>query len=278
MPDGSRTDSPSRGPVPNRKNLSRKFRVATGRMLAPLVDLLFPRVCSLCSVPLVDSHSDEALCNDCRQTIAAWDRAPCPRCARPLPCGAANEPAACPACRQANYRFERTTAVGQYRGLMRDAVLRVKRLGEEALTLALGRLLAELLLLRPDHPSPDVIVPVPMHWTRRLIRGVNGPELLAESLSRSLQIPVEPRLIRCRRRTRKQGTLAPTQRRRNVRRAYEAGSRAGLAAAHVLLVDDVMTTGATANEIARELRRGGAARVSLAVLARGTGGGRTAGQ
>lgn len=265
------TDSPSRGLMPDRKSPSREFRAAARRMLAPLLDLLFPRVCSLCNEPLGDSHLDEALCDDCRQTIAAWERAPCPRCARPLPRGAGNESAACPVCRQANYRFERTTAVGQYRGLMRDAVLRVKRPGEEALTLALGRLLANLLLLRQDHPSPDVIVPVPMHWTRRLIRGVNGPELLAESLSRSLQIPVEPRLIRCRRRTRKQGTLVPTQRRRNVRRAYEAGSRVGLNAAHVLLVDDVMTTGATANEISRELRRGGAARVSLAVLARGIG-------
>jgi len=137
--------------------------------------------------------------------------------------------------------------------------------------MALGRLLADQIQQRPDRAEFDVVLPVPMHWLRRLARGVNGPHLLAEVLAARLHLPLESRLLRCQRATRKQGTLMPTERRRNVRRAYRATPGRKLAGARVLLVDDVMTTGATANEIARVLRRAGAASVSLAVLARGVG-------
>jgi len=169
------------------------------------------------------------------------------------------------------YRFRQATAVGVYSGLLRDAVLRVKRSHQEPLTLALGRLLADQLRARPDWVDPDLVLPVPMHWTRRLLRGVNGPELLAEAVASELSLPSVTRLLSCRRRTKKQGTLLPAARRRNVRGAYGVARRGRLAAKHVLLVDDVLTTGATLDELTRVLQRAGAESVSAAVLARGIG-------
>jgi predicted amidophosphoribosyltransferase len=101
--------------------------------------------------------------------------------------------------------------------------------------------------------------------------------LIAETMGRALRVPVAKRQLVCRRKTKKQGMLLPGQRRRNVRRAYQVSNARwltknyDLAGKHVLVVDDVMTTGATAHEIARTLRQAGARQVSVAVVARGIG-------
>lgn len=118
---------------------------------------------------------------------------------------------------------------------------------------------------------PDLIAPAPMHWIRRLERGTNPPEVLTETMAQALSVPALIDLLRCRRTTRKQGTLLPDQRRRNVRHAFSVSAGYDITGAHVLLVDDVMTTGATADELSRVLRQAGAGRVSVAVVARGTG-------
>jgi ComF family protein len=161
--------------------------------------------------------------------------------------------------------------LGIYGGAVRDLVLRMKQARNESLSLAAGRLLAERIAITLDADPADIVVPVPMHWVRRLIRGVNVAELLAESIAARLRIRFDTGVIRCCRKTDKQGTLTPAERRTNVRGAYRVPADSSLRGAHVLLIDDVMTTGATASEIARVLRRSGARSVSVAVVARGVG-------
>jgi predicted amidophosphoribosyltransferase len=148
----------------------------------------------------------------------------------------------------------------------------MKKARNESLTLAAGRLLADRIADGPQNGNPDIVTCVPMHWIRRLLRGVNSSELLAESVANRLGRP-RAGLLRCQRRTQKQGTLWPAERLRNVRGAYSVSprQRPHVEGAHVLVVDDVMTTGATANEIARILHRAGAREVSIAVVARGVG-------
>jgi ComF family protein len=177
----------------------------------------------------------------------------------------------CPVCRKNRFRFERTIALGEYAGPMQEAVLRAKRVFHEPLTLALGGMLARLVAREHADLCPDLIVPVPMHWTRRLFRGVNGPELMVEAIRGPLEVRGGARLLYCRRSTKKQGTLLPSARTRNVRGAYGVARDRRLRGATVLLVDDVMTTGATAQEITRALLAAGAARVSIAVVARALG-------
>jgi ComF family protein len=155
--------------------------------------------------------------------------------------------------------------------MVRELVLRMKQARHESLTLAAGNLLAEHLRETLAADWPSCVVPVPMHWTRRWSRTVNDAELLAESVASHLRIPFRGRLVRCRRRTLKQGTLTPAERSANVRGAYAVSRLTELQGSHVLVVDDVMTTGATANEVARVLRRRGAREVSIAVVARGIG-------
>lgn len=140
----------------------------------------------------------------------------------------------------------------------------------ESLTLTMGHLLGEQVARNLINP-PDHIVSVPTHWTRRLRRNVNCSEILLESIAATIGIRGCPKLLRCRRKTSKQGTLLPHERLANVRGAYCVSAGYVINDANVLLIDDVMTTGATANEIAKILRRAGAARVEVAVVARGIG-------
>jgi ComF family protein len=115
---------------------------------------------------------------------------------------------------------------------------------------------------------PDLIVPIPMHWSRRLSRGANSPELLARELARSLGVRRDERALVRTRRTERQTDVLPEQRSENIRGAFRVAAGRNLANVRVLLVDDVLTTGATAQEAAKTLRRAGTAEVAVAVLAR----------
>lgn len=137
---------------------------------------------------------------------------------------------------------------------------------------AMGRFLYvvrgdQLASARPTH-----VVPIPMHWQRRLIRGTNSPDILAERLAEGLGVPVMHRALRRCRNTLPQKDLKPHERFQNVRGAFQWASPEQLQGARVLLVDDILTTGATCSEAARVLKKaGGAQAVIVAVLARADG-------
>jgi ComF family protein len=117
----------------------------------------------------------------------------------------------------------------------------------------------------------DAIVPVPAYWTRRSKLGHNSPDALTSALSQELKIPVASQLLVRNRATQRQTELIPSERRANVRNAFTARKHADLPGAVILLVDDVLTTGSTAHEAAKTLRRSGAAKVHVAVIARAVG-------
>ena len=243
---------------------------ATGlRWLGSCVELLFPNICLLCGRP--QATGTDRICHGCQKGIGVHDVTRCPRCAKPLPQYSKADTEGCPLCRSKRLRFQRAIALGTYGGEVRELILRIKQPRHEALCLAAGELLAGRIECELQGSLPDLVVPVPMHWLRKLLRGTNDSEVLVEAVAGQLHRPVSMRMLRCLRPTRKQGTLLPTERRLNVRGAYEVRRRAKIAGAHVLIVDDVMTTGATANELAKVLHRAGAAQVTVAVVARGVG-------
>ena len=244
-------------------------RRCAGTIVQAATDLLLPPGCNFCGQPLPMPGRQPLLCADCVARIVASADPVCPRCAAPAP--PLNEGPDCPRCRQRRYAFHSARALGVYRDRLREMVIRMKQRAHEPLTLSAGYLMAEKLgpALRQDRP--DVLVPVPSHWWKRMVRGVNGPDLLVEALSARLDIPAAKRILFCRRRTQKQGMLLPPERFRNVRDAFGCRKSYDLKKAHVMLVDDILTTGATASQAARTLRRGGATRVSVLVVARGVG-------
>jgi ComF family protein len=235
-----------------------------------LLDLAMPPRCLNCDDDLT-STSDISLCTKCVQLIAPELPDCCRRCGAVLPEGI--EPSRnCPVCKDFSLRFDVVYPLGRYDGALRDVVLKTKRLSSEALSLAVGRLLAARLRDKLVQFAPQAIVPIPMHWARRLRRGVNSPELLAECLGKKLGIPVV-RTLRRRRYTSPQKDLLPRERFRNVRGAFGLRRWRGkrVKDARVLLVDDILTTGATCSEAAKLLKQAGAAAVAVAVVARADG-------
>ncbi|HWB98813.1 MAG TPA: ComF family protein [Bryobacteraceae bacterium] len=128
----------------------------------------------------------------------------------------------------------------------------------------LGKLLAMAL---PRERTFDVVAPVPLHWRRRWRRGFNQSELLAREIARRWSVPVE-NLARRSRATLTQAGLSNAARRENVSRAFAVPRPRGVEGRRILLVDDVMTTGATASACALALKRAGARSVNLLTLAR----------
>lgn len=257
------------------------------------LDILLPPTCTLCG-GAPDTRQSK-FCGECSHLLAEHrsDRV-CARCAMPLPkeiVGASNCHSGsgsqasgregrfprCYHCRKQKFLFQRAIAYGFYEGTLREAVIATKQTAHAPLTLALGELLAESLRPQLQAHYPDRVVAVPAHWTRRVRRGGVPSQWLAESVGRTLGIqPIQA--LRCIRHTRKQGTLPPEKRDENVRGAFRAkrgyafgANDRAIRGMHLLLVDDVLTTGSTGNAAASALRAAGARRVTLAVLARATG-------
>jgi len=132
---------------------------------------------------------------------------------------------------------------------------------------ALGRLLAHVRKKEIDLFQPDLIIATPMHWLRRLTRGVNGPDAVANSVAKYLGLPKANRAIIRFRPTAQQVNLSQTQRLKNITSAFRLRKK-NIAGKRILLIDDVMTTGATCNEVAKVLRFHGASDVAVGVVAR----------
>ncbi|MGL4421862.1 MAG: ComF family protein, partial [Gemmataceae bacterium] len=153
-----------------------------------------------------------------------------------------------------------------YEGWFRDAVLKGKALPGEYLLEFLGEELARHLETQ-SAPKFDIITPVPLHWTRRFTRGYNQAFAIASGVARTLQTPLREHAVRRIRATAAQSGLSGPARRANVQGAFAAGHTSIVQGLRVLVVDDVVTTAATMNEIAAVLFGAGAAQVSVAAIA-----------
>jgi ComF family protein len=231
--------------------------VNANALATTFLDLVFPALCPACQARLGPGRRDP-LCGSCWDAIERIAPPYCDACGAPGPprCGpCAAEPPA--------YEYARSAA--RYAGPLREALLAFKFGGRRALARPLADLAVEQCAgaLRP---AIAAVVPVPLAWERERARGFNQARLLAERVARRLGAPLRPRWLARVRATRPQSDLTAEERRANVRGAFRASpATAGL---HVLLVDDVYTTGATLAECARALRDAGAGRIGLLTVAR----------
>lgn len=239
-----------------------------GALAAGLRQLLYPGCCLLCGRPL--SIEQPHFCPDCRHDLFADPFVPCPRCAGTIgPFAAFSQ--GCPACRNEKFVFDKVVRLGPYEGLRREVILRLKHQMGEGLAELLGEYWAEYEAAQFAALHPNVLVPVPLHWLRRWQRGYNQSAALCRGLARRLHLPCGLSDLRRIRNTPRQIHQTPTARKTNVKGAFRARRGIALKGRTVLLVDDVMTTGATVNEAAKALRDAGAGRVVVAVLARAQG-------
>lgn len=231
--------------------------------LAHCLDYLLPAACLLCGRRLTDGETALALCSACWPEQPPSAPAACPRCAQPFP-DACNGDHHCEPCLRQPPPFQKVYTLGLYRDHLQQAIQSFKYRNNLLLVQPLAAQLAARLVFEPG-AHPEVLVPVPLHPTRLRRRSYNQALLLARALSRRLELPTAHLLARTRATQTQQG-LSAAERRQNLAGAFKL--TAEVRDKRVLLVDDVMTTGATIRECAQTLHRGGAAEIRVAVLAR----------
>jgi ComF family protein len=232
---------------------------------ASVFSLIFPDECRLCAQPL-NRVSRVPVCPACLAKPSALSAEYfCVQCRSPfLTRFPLDEEGRCGLCRRGVRGFDAAYSFGFYEDALRELIHLFKYGRVQTLASPLGRLLARAL---PLEQTFDVIVPMPLHWRKRWRRGFNQSELLAREIGRRTQLPVKKALRRVRH-TNAQAGLTNAKRRENVSGAFRARKFSVLDGQRVLLVDDVMTTGATAASGARALKLAGAKHVTLLTLAR----------
>jgi len=230
-----------------------------------VLDLVYPPLCVVCREPVTDPNS---LCPDCWQALHFLDGPCCVNCGLPFEVDP-GEDTQCAACIAHPPDFDRARAIFRYDDASKKPVLALKYGDRLDLLPAFGRWLDRTG--RPLLAQSDMIVPVPLHRTRLWKRRYNQSAELGRALARVAGLPAEPLVLVRTRPTPSQGEMPSAgARRRNVRGAFAVPKRERpkVEAKRVLLVDDVLTTGATVNACARALKRAGATSVFVLALAR----------
>lgn len=227
-------------------------------MVDGIVDwLLGGERCTLCRAPTFDA----GLCARCIDALP-WNAPACPRCALPLAAPAAN----CHQCRSLGPVADAVLGPLRYAPPVDRWVHALKYEGALSEGRVLGRLLAHAVQTDAA-PLPELILPMPLHDRRLRERGYNQATEIARWAARSLELPLATEATTRLRDTADQTHLSAVQRRRNLHGAFRADARR-LRGRHVAVIDDVMTTGASARALVAALRTAGAARVIVWCIAR----------
>lgn len=226
------------------------------KYLKSLRDWLLPMGCVLCGAPTLRSHG---LCRDCEQSLPYIGQA-CPVCAGP----STHAQQACGQCQRRRPHFERAYALLHYQNPVDKMILQLKYSGQMHYAHHLGELMAARFV-RPAR-LPDYLVPVPLHLTRLRMRGYNQALEIARPVAKALKIPLAVDAIRRIRQTPAQTGLPRARRAGNVRGVFAARTR--FDGKRVAIIDDVMTSGHTADSLSLCLRHAGAEAVEVWVVAR----------
>jgi ComF family protein len=232
------------------------------RLGRAVVDTVLPPRCLSCGATVDEV---DALCGPCWTAIGFFAPPWCAVCGVPFP-HPMGDGAVCADCARQRPSWDRARAVLRYDKHSRRLVLMLKHGDQTHLAGAFGRWMhrtgGEVLA------GADLLVPVPLHWTRLVGRRFNQAALLANAIRGAGGPPVGADWLVRRRRTPSQGLMGPAARARNVRGAFALRRGRSVAGRRIVLIDDVLTTGATVEECARVLRRAGAESVGVLVLAR----------
>jgi len=234
------------------------------------LNLFYPEECFICSSP-VARRQDCGLCDDCRRKVLSLriEGARCPSCGAPLPGFADGSGNLCLECVRRPPPYSGARSFGYYSTEMRRVIQEFKFEGRRPLVKLLAPLISEAFFQSWQREDFDLITSVPLHSARRRERGFNQAELLGKALAGVIGLP-ELQTARRATATQPQVGLSDAQRLENVRNAFRCTHACRVAGKRILLIDDVMTTGATVASVAEALIGAGAAKVSVLTVARTT--------
>jgi ComF family protein len=223
-----------------------------------VVSVFFPSGCRICD-RLLTSASRVPLCEEC---LSSFERVPnivCEVCGRPLPglTGGPERALLCPACQDGTYAFDRARSFAFYKDAVVRAILLLKFEQIEPLGTWFAERLAEVVNAEGAKLAADVVVPVPLHRQRERERGYNQAALVSKPLAKKLRLPRPDKQV-----------LSLKERWESVRGAFATRPGSQVDSLRVLLIDDVLTTGATLDACARALRNAGAKSVRALTVAR----------
>jgi ComF family protein len=230
-----------------------------------LLDIVFPRACAACGGPV--GAESLHLCRDCLLAIEIIQSPYCARCGDPVS-GRIEHEYVCSACRATPPAFDLARSAARFQGGLREALHTFKYGNGVHLRSDLGMLLRACVETHYAVSDFDALTYVPLYHAKERERTYNQSHVLAAELARALGKLVFRHVARVRA-TPSQTTLTTRERALNVKNAFQVLERRWLEGRSVLLIDDVMTTGATVNEVARVLKEAGAPRVLVATVARG---------
>ncbi len=228
------------------------------RLAAQLAGVLLPNSCCLCG-----GAAEAIVCRACHNEHVAPRRPRCQRCANPT-----DGASLCGQCLSDPPAFDATLAAVDYAAPVDQLLLQLKFAGRLALAPWCAQVLRDVLLEQPQFSLPDVMCPVPLGPQRLVERGFNQSLEIARPLASMLGVALDARLAWRIKETLPQSSLAAGERAGSIRQAFTLSPKANVQGRHVGVIDDVMTSGQTAQALAAMLKRFGAARVSMIVFAR----------
>ncbi len=227
-----------------------------------ILNILCPPLCPICQTEIDEAHG---LCPKCYQKLRFITEPCCQICGRPFEYKGLGKPI-CAKCMKKKPSYDMARSVLEYDDFSKKLILLFKHADKTELTPLFTKFLKQVdsKLFK----NTDMIIPVPLHWTRRVKRQYNQSALLAKSLGKELKIPFNPTILKRIRHTVSQGHLTHKQRQKNVHNAFQVKHSYLIKGKTILVIDDVMTTGSTLNECAKILKKSGVKSVKVLTMHR----------
>lgn len=245
-----------------------------GTIGSSALDLLYPKsLYCICCGKMIDETRTYRLCGECMRAMKWAGGRICEKCGRPL--SDINPSERCFVCRQHPHNFDRGFSCAAYSSCEREIIFSLKYYGHADVAETIAEIMYDRMTAEfsPDElfAMYDMLLPVPVHRHKLNIRGFNQAGIIADAFAALSGIRAEPDLLIRTRETRMMRSLSPEERRENIRGAFEIRPRRkpDIAGRSLLIIDDIYTTGATIDEIARVLKAAGAAKVDFLTFAAG---------
>lgn len=228
-----------------------------------IINFLFPRTCPNCNKVI---ENKKLFCDHCFKNMSFISSCVCQWCGRPLYSEFTGEKILCGKCMAKRPTYDMARSVFIYETSSKDSILKFKYADK----MEFGKTFVSLMLQAgtPLLQKTDIIMAVPMHWSRRLMRKYNQAEILAKTLGKKTKIPYNPRVLIRTKYTTRQENKNYTERQANVKNVFSVKNKERIKGKRILLIDDVFTTGATVSNCAKTLKKSGAKAVYVLTIAK----------